>query len=90
MSKQPTVQEHEANCKQVAAVIKDANVLLTKAKAELEYSRHVLEMLLPYQHDLHSIKTSYTSWLTDRDALTPANLIGAQVKRINGLLGDRA
>ena len=31
MSKQPTIQEHEMNCKQVATVIRDANALLTVA-----------------------------------------------------------
>lgn len=85
-----TVKEHFEDCKQVSEVVDNANALLTKVQTELKYAREVLEKLVDYQHPKLIIATAYMSWLTKDDKMTPDEMIRAEVRRINNLLGDRA
>lgn len=90
-----SIGEHLGQSDSVKKIIDNSNVLLTRAKDELQTAREVLTALREYQHPKVAINHRTAPYQVktvadcpDRD-FTPAHLIDKQIARISALLGDR-
>lgn len=87
-----TVKEHTDEADAIVKHVKDANALLEKLKAELDFARTALNKLSEFAPaDKFKIDAPYHLRATSSDnAMSMNQIIKAQTVRINTLLGDRA
>lgn len=74
-----TIAEHLADCQRVTDVVRNANVMVQKARDELARARNAFETLAKLQHPMVMVSTSISA-----TAYCTAN-----AQYISDLLGDR-
>lgn len=90
------ITEQFAAADSVRKLLEENNNLLKAAAAELAFTRSILELVKPAQHDLMLIFPNYDlqrrmekKGFDDRKAVTPATAMNFAIEGISDLLGDR-